>query len=421
MSERSLPWWASPVGINIGFLLPMLMLIAWVGDSSLEGLTVRGIWFLNARYIVLAVVLLLTTSLGGWIGSQVVASKPSHREEDQDRWNLAAMIVGVVAMLAYLFFFKSYLADPHLLFATLTGRFRPDRSNLETAVGITSLENMAPVFFSIYGYRLATRAKSISLYMHLLCAALLVLTALRVYAWSERLALIEVTLPLGLAASMRLAQSPNRLPRLISRMGPVIALPALTFYFGIAEYFRSWTAALYNGRTGFWEFALGRLASYYVTSLNNGAALLGTSDWPTFKFQNTLAWLHALPGLGPEFTSYVGSYPGQYGIFLATYEDSEFTNPSGIFSVIFDLGLPLGVAYFALVGIAGGMFFRAYRSGSLVGVLFYPLLFLTFLEVFRYPYLGGQRAFTWVLGIVIALAVGRHFSSTVASRTAVAA
>jgi hypothetical protein len=144
---------------------------------------------------------------------------------------------------------------------------------------------MAPVFFSIYGYRLATRAKSISLYMHLLCAALLVLTALRVYAWSERLALIEVTLPLGLAASMRLAQSPNRLPRLISRMGPVIALPALTFYFGIAEYFRSWTAALYNGRTGFWEFALGRLASYYVRTRSPGCML-----YPAWDRNSRLTW-----------------------------------------------------------------------------------------------------------------------------------
>lgn len=421
MSERSLPWWASPVGINIGFLLPMLMLIAWVGDSNLEGLTVRGIWFLNGKYIFLGIVLLLATSLGGWIGCQIVLRKQAHREEDQDRWNVAAMIVGLLATLGYLFFFKSFLTNPGLLIATLTGAYRPDRSNLEMAVGITSLENMAPVFFSIYGYRLFTRPRSVGVYMHLLGAALLFLTALRVYAWSERLALIEAAIPLGLAAAMRLNQSRGRISWFISRMGPVIALPALAFYFGIAEYFRSWTAAVYNGRTGFWEFALGRLASYYITSLNNGAGLLSTADWPTFQFQNTLAWFHALPVVGPIFASYVGVYPGQYPIFLATFEDPEFNNPSGIFSVIFDLGLPLGIVYFTLVGIAGGVFFRAYRSGSMVGVLFYPLVFLTFLEVFRYPYLGNQRAFTWVLGILIALSIGRHFSSTVVNQSVVAA
>ena len=53
------------------------------------------------------------------------------------------------------------------------------------------------------------------------------------------------------------------------------------------------------------------------------------------------------------------------------------------------------------------MLFRAYRAGTLSGVLLYPMFFLAFLEVFRYPYLGTQRAFTWAIGIGIALLLSR--------------
>ena len=77
------------------------------------------------------------------------------------------------------------------------------------------------------------------------------------------------------------------------------------------------------------------------------------------------------------------------------------------------------LGYMLLVGLVSGMIFRMYRQGRLAGVLVFPLFFISFLELFRYPYLGQPRAFTWVLGmIVVALAVqvirampGRRLSS----------
>jgi hypothetical protein len=98
---------------------------------------------------------------------------------------------------------------------------------------------------------------------------------------------------------------------------------------------------------------------------------------------------------------------GTLGEFLWKYGDPEFNNPSGLYSVIYDLGLPLGLLFFGVVGLFAGRCFTAYRAGSLLGVLAYPLFFLSFLEIFRYFYLGNSRGFTWALGIGVALVVGK--------------
>ena len=410
-ADRELPWWASPAGLNLGFLIPILLLVTYAAHSDLGGLQIRGVWFFTDQYVLLAIALLLVTSVSCWIGAQISPRSRLHPIDASPAWDRGALLLGFTALAAYLYFFRSLLADPVLLFHTFTGAYRPNRQNLEITAGLTSFENVAPVFFSIYAYKVLSLRLRVRPIMHLLCIGLLALTALRVYAWSERLALIEAALPFGLAGATRLSNSRNRLVRGFSSGGPFFAIPLLVLYFGVAESVRSWTAAAYHGRTGFWEFAVGRIATYYITSLNNGAGLLQTFRWPTYSFEYTAAWLHKIPLMGQTFSAYLNANgklgAGGYNYYLIKFGDPEFNNPSGNFSVICDMGLPLGLTYFAVVGIAGGILFRAYRAGTLPGVLLYPMFFLAFLEVFRYPYLGTQRAFTWAIGIGIALLLSR--------------
>ena len=49
----SLPWWASPVGINLGFLLPMYLLVVSADQSNFEGITIRAAHFLMPPYCAL--------------------------------------------------------------------------------------------------------------------------------------------------------------------------------------------------------------------------------------------------------------------------------------------------------------------------------------------------------------------------------
>ncbi|TAK85770.1 MAG: hypothetical protein EPO12_03020 [Aquabacterium sp.] len=397
----ALPWWTSPSGICLGFLLPILFLIAYVGEMNHPGLTIRGLRFLTPSYLALGVLILLVSALGGWVGQQM-RLQPADASERSD-WDIAAFGVGLIAFAAYAYWFKDFFLNPGLLLQTLTGAYRPDRTNIELTPGITSLANVAPAFFSIYAFRLAFGGPRIHPVAHLLCAVLVPLTIFRVYAWSERLALIEASVPFGLALGAMAWRSPRKWVRLLVLGGPFVALPGLLLYFGIAEYVRSWASPTYSGKLGFWDFAIGRMASYYYTSLNNGAGLLETMEWPTHKYEFTLFWLHRAPALGPGFSAWMDLTHSQPEEFLAKFVDPEFNNPSGLYAVICDMGIAPGIAYFALVAALSGLLFRAYSAGKLVGVLAYPVLFLSFLEIFRYPYLGQPRTFTWVLGLLLAL------------------
>ena len=400
-----MPWWASPAGINFGFLVPILLIIAHVGTTSYSGLTIRGIRYLTADYILLGCGVLLVTGLSGWIGSFVRFDPARGAPARPMDWDRAAAVVGAVTLMAYAVWFRDFLLNPLLLIDTLLGKYRPDRTNIQLTTGITSLANLAPAFFSIYAYKVIAVRARVSRSLNVMCGALIAFTLFRVYAWSERLAMIEASVPFGLAAFSALAGGRSKTSQVVSRLGPIIAIPALILYFAVFEYVRSWQYSEYNTQYGFWEFATGRLASYYYTSLNNGAGVLATANWPTYKFEYVLSWLHKAPLIGPMFSHAVDLQSLQLDDFLAKFGDPEFNNPSGIYGVIFDLGLPGGAVYFCVIGFIGGVTYGAYRSGALAGVLFYPLFFITFLEVFRMPYLGMSRAFTWALGIGLALLV----------------
>ena len=119
--------------------------------------------------------------------------------------------------------------------------------------------------------------------------------------------------------------------RLLSSLGPFAALPLLIIYFGIAESVRSWTSSTYHQKLGFWQFVIGRSTSYYYPSLNNGAGVLATTQWPTYKFEVTLAWLHKAPLIGHLFSALVNLRSYALERFLGNFGDEEFNNPSGLF------------------------------------------------------------------------------------------
>ena len=87
--------------------------------------------------------------------------------------------------------------------------------------------------------------------------------------------------------------------------------------------------------------------------------------------------------------------------FLARYADPEFNNPSGIFPVFFDLGLPGGLVYAAVWGALMGYTYRGFILKRGFGSLFFPAAFVSMLEVMRILYLPDSRAFTVMLGLAV--------------------
>jgi len=410
-----MPWWCTPSGVALGFLIPVMGLIALAGDLSSAALTIRGVRFLNLHYVLLGMLMVSGIALGGWVGAQIRLgrSSPSRAAaaagagDDPRRWERAAAVVAAIALLGYVVWFKDFLFNPLLLWRTVTGAWSPSREEIGSTAGVSSLVNVAQVFFAIYAFRLVDgHVCRPPKWMHRLFALMAVLTVFRVYVWSERLALIEMLTPLGLALGRWMAVQPGLRWRWILRLGPYAALPVVLLYFGAAEYARSWSSASYQGKMTFWEFALGRFVSYYYTSLNNGAGLVAITPEPTWHFEHVMEWAHRAPfGVGRAFSEHVGFHAdakSSFHWFLRTYEDVEFNSNSGLFTPIADLGVPGALAYMLLLGLVSGLAFRAYRAGRLGGVLLFPLFFISFFEIFRYPFLGQPRAFTWTLGIVLA-------------------
>jgi hypothetical protein len=317
------------------------------------------------------------------------------------------MTVGAIGLLALTIWFRDFVFNPGLLWHVLSGSSKPGREEIEMTTGITSLANFVPVYFAIYAFQLRGRESRLPWYMHLMCAVLVVFTLFRVYVWSERLALIEAMIPFVFVAGAKAWSSRHRVMRAVAFLGPFVAIPVLVGYFGIAEYARSWASGAYS-QLDFWDFAVGRFASYYYTSLNNGAGLLATTEWPTYKFDSVLAWLHRAPlSVGQVFGSMtnVTAIGLEHDAFLKRFGDVEFNSPSGLYSVVGDIGLPLAFIYFALCGAASGFLFVRYQQGHLLGVVLYPMFFISYLEIFRYPYLGQSRAFTPTVGFIVVLLI----------------
>lgn len=399
----SAPWWLSPSGLAIGFLLPVYFAIIFVGSIDTDSIRVKGMVFLQGWHLALGAALIAVIAIGSKVGEQVQLS--DHGKISERNWTPFVWAYGLIVLFAYTFWFKDIIFSPSALVGVITGGKKFSRNDLSAVAGVTSLVNFLPVYFAVISYLLATEPKKVPSSLKALSVILFLFTIFRVYVWAERLALIELFVASFLPFLIEMhRRSANTIIKTLLKLGPIVGIPALIAYFGGAEYFRSWQSDLYNNKTSFWSFAVGRLGSYYYTSLNNGAGLLELYDWPTYKFEHTLQFAHKAPALiGPIFRYYTGTNHSTLDEFLNLYADPEFNNPSGLYTTVFDMGIAGAFYYYAIMGFLAGVLYRSFLGGGARGVIFYPLFFIMMLEIYRYPYLGSSRSFTSVLGGLVAL------------------
>ncbi len=211
----------------------------------------------------------------------------------------------------------------------------------------------------------------------------------RSFLLSERLAVLELLVPmLALWMTARLTHR-RRWVRSGVRAAPVILLPALLVVFGAFEYSRSWV--YYAARTGgsFWDFAVERLAGYYVTSYNNGFLAITYDRLPGRLPLRTLEALWTAPVVDQVDAFGKLSAPGSgqlLGEAVAQYGNPEFNNPCGICDPFVDWGIPGGMVFLALAGLVLGWIYVEYCKGSVTALLIYPPLVTGLFELPRYMY-----------------------------------
>lgn len=417
-SLRPMPWWFSPRIVVLGVLLPIyvgMWLVTEILGVSIS--TAKGFVFLRGEAFLYGLAGLAALAYGTLMPLNLFEIRTPRRR------GLVPPIgylygVGFAALFGYAYWFKDLIANPGLLidaFRSGSAVSYSLRSGLERSAGLASLATLGLAFFILYSHRVwLVGLRPVPRALTVMALTLAALTLFRAFAWAERLAFVEVACVIVLFGIGHGTWIESR--RRLTAAFPVIALAGGILFFGAGEYYRSWASHYSQIESSYWAFVLQRLLNYYYQALNTGAGMITVLDWPSWQFGNTLDWLHKFPVvLGPVFR-YLTQIDNTQ--FLQRYGDPEFNNPSGLFGVLFDIGLAPSILLLAFTGLIAQSAFRAFRDRDNVFGIFYPVFFLTIIELFRYWYLGSSRAFLLVLALVFAALLARRTDERVDPFTA---
>jgi hypothetical protein len=309
-------------------------------------------------------------------------------------------------LLAYAVWFQPLLLRPQLLLDVFAGRLFNLREIAPTTPGLTTMTQFGVAYAIAHAVLLASRVRPLAAWERLGMLAVVVLGTIRMVAWGERLALIELLVPWAVAwLAFAQAHRPSRWQ--LFTLLPLAAPLLLYGIFTATEYFRSWTT-YQREYDSIWAFTLERLLAYYATASNNGIGLLAETDrWPQFSGRFVAEWLYLMPVVGDLLRDSVGDVRQQYFAFLGQYARPEFNNPSGLFTIVFDIGYAGSMLYFLAVGMLIGRLWALWRLHSPAGVLFYPVMVLFLVELLRFNYLAATRFFPVALALLFLWSVAR--------------
>jgi hypothetical protein len=243
----------------------------------------------------------------------------------------------------------------------------------------------------------------------LITIVVLVAALVRALIVSERLAVIEIVVPLGMVFLGRAwaGRTTVAWKRTLIRIVPLFAVVALIAGFTVYESSRSWP--WYRDNTdqhGLVRFGTNRLIGYYSTSYSN-AELLRQGVWPrpgALPFV-TISGLWSAPGI-QNWVPYENltneSFNYRYAVALSAETNQEFNNYGGITAATLDYGMVGGYLFIALFGALVGAAYAAFSQARRWGVLFYPVIVIGLLELSRTFYLGLGRAVPAFIGLVYA-------------------
>ncbi|QOV98104.1 oligosaccharide repeat unit polymerase [Rhodococcus pyridinivorans] len=267
--------------------------------------------------------------------------------------------------------------------------------------GLTTLTQLAAISVTLRFFliRVGIRDRVWELYV------LLALSVMRAFFYGERLALIEVAVPIViLLVVVSQAQRKAAGGTFVRAVLPVLAVPALWSVFAIFEYSRSWLAYRLTTDKTFFEYITDRLLGYYITSINNSSLyhqkLVGLTHDPLFSFP--AVWDSPVVGqlLGPAVVSGTG-VRSWWSATLASRGNPEFNNAGTFLVVDADIGTFGSVVYWMVLGILIGLAYYKMRTGRLAGLLAYATVFLGLLELLRIIYWVQGRFVPTLIGIVI--------------------
>lgn len=232
----------------------------------------------------------------------------------------------------------------------------------------------------------------------------------RAYLLGERLAAIELFVPMLAVFATAWVSSHRQLVRSGVRLAPILLLPLLVIVFGFFEFSRSW-AAFYSTRSAdsFASFAVQRLAGYYVTAFNNGALFVQNVPEPGRLPMVTMESFWSAPVIEQAHLYERWSAPGSENRgsdLLSESANPEFNSPCGLCAPFVDFGTAGGLLYLLGAGLVVGTLYVRFTRGGPIALLIYPLFVTGLFELPRYLYWATGRVapplvVLLILGVVL--------------------
>ena len=235
----------------------------------------------------------------------------------------------------------------------------------------------------------------------------LVLGLLRSSLVAERLATLELLIPVAAVLALHWSASASRLKRRAVALLPVAMVPLLLVVFGVFEYSRSWT--WYSTRTDapYAQFVVERLAGYYATAYNNGHLGLEHETYPGRVPFDSVEAVWTSP-TAPLYGGYPGPDPQrEHAVVLQQHANPEFNSPGGLVVPFIDWGPVGGLVLLGGTGLLLGLAYRDCVQGGPVGTVVYPALATGLFELPRYLYWPLGR-FAPSLAVLLLLAYLLH-------------
>lgn len=393
-------WWTRPSLATLLIVLPIFLFCALLPESSYILYAQNGKYF-SGEPLLLAIAALGLFSLGAALteGGTHTSHVPVYPAPLLNK--IIATLFGLV-VTAYVIFFSPLLDNWGLVVDHLNGSITAQfmlREVLNRIPGITSFVSLQSlVLILVLQYPLLS-GKPVPRWQYWVVLIVALLAALRTWLWSERLALLELLLPLAFVRFGEIRQGASGLVALAPLYGAV----AVFGLFCVSEYFRSWQSDQQYTADSFPTYVGERFLAYYATALNNGAALL-LYEKPFYAPVFTAEWFHKLPIWALLDPDSGGPAALQILDLLDIYGTREFNNLSGIFMPLLDYGVVLGLAVWLILGLAAGTLYHAYRRRTVASLILFPAVYIGIAEIPRVFYWGLSRFFpVLVAAIVIAI------------------
>jgi hypothetical protein len=426
---RDVPWWLHPIPIFVGLNGVTGVASYFAGPS-----TYVDLWR-TPKYVTLFTLLLIIAVLVVFSGGVWAALANQEGESSKGDWRgfvslpLTMTLFNIsywISVGAYVFwagigiwrglgwtFLKSVFSS-----ADVNTNVYSVRTYLATIPGITTLTQLgiaAVILGSLIGAGLGWKVVRGKL------ALLFTLAILRALIYSERLAFLELLIPLLV---LRLVEpAPNRSPamRRLIRFAPILGIVAVYFVFTGFETVRSWTIYYSSRESSLWLFGFWRLVGYYVTAFNNSAYVLSTlrhSLGAPFLTMNFLWQFPVINVYVKDLFSWVHlDYEG-YMNLLAAGANPEFNNWGGLLSPVIDFGVVGALIYWAFMGLITGTLYSLCLRKHPLGLCIYPVVYLALSEVPRYLYWGEGRAFPALAYLLVSVVFLLQSATLFPSRSA---